>query len=226
MARTDTTPFRDPRNAVGLLTDVLDLALAGPTLTGGLFTVPREAKQKPPALYKFDPDEAISPVIASRDLGREFAKAPRRVFNGYRRKGTADLYQRTKTVYEELPADAWLYGDAKRELHTTLRSLAERGLKIIIASMENVEHWQKFAIDEGRVRGSNATALPEWHSWWHDHVSSALRLGVCRNDVANAECSWRFRDLTERSHRGRNMRAAFEAAWLAGQYKFARSLVE
>jgi hypothetical protein len=216
MARTDTTPFRDPRNAVGLLTDVLDLALTGPTLTGGLFTVPREVKQKPPALYKFDPDEAISPVIASRDLGREFAKAPRRVFNGYRRKGTADLYQRVKAAYEELPSDMWLYGDSKRELHTTLRSLAERGLKIVIASMEDVAHWQRFPSEEGHG----------WHRWWHDHVSSALRLGVCQNDIANAECGWRFRDLTERSHRGRNMRAAFEAAWLAGQYKFARSLVE
>lgn len=223
MARTDTTPFRDPRNAVGLLTDVLDLALVSPTLTGGLFSIPREKKQ--PVLYKFHPDEAISPVIDSRDLGREFAKASRRVFNGYRRKGTADFYQRTKTAYDDLPGDLHIWGDAKRELNATLRSLAERGLKIIIASMENLDHGQKFAVVPGRGP-SNVIALPEWHRWWHDHVSSAIRLGVCQSDIANVECAWRFRDLTERSHRGKNTRAAFEAAWLAGQYKFARQLVE
>jgi hypothetical protein len=201
MTRTDTTPFRDPRNAVGLLTDVLDLALAGPVLVT-LSTKNREMI------------EMINVVARARDLGREFTKAPRKVFNGYRRRGTAGLYQRLKIVSEEMPEDLWLLGEKERALHGTLRSISERGLKIAMIAMENATQWQKFS-----------EVLGEWHRAWHDHVSSALRLGADQAAIVDAECGWRFRDLTDRSHRGRNIRAAFEAAWLAGQYKFAQQLI-
>jgi hypothetical protein len=204
MARTDTTPFRDPRNAVGLLTDVLDLALAGPTLTTSALK-----------------DNAVfEAVIEARNVGREFTKASRRVLNGAFRRNTAGLYQRTKTAREHVPEGSWLMRDTKlRELYATVGALSDRSLQIIEKVMEDAEVW-----NQPGTRGRDPV-IQAWHQSWHDHVSSALRLGVDLATILNLECGWRFRDLTDRSHRGRNVRAAFEAAWLAGQYKFAQQLV-
>ncbi len=59
---TDPTPIEDPRNAVGLLTDVLDLVLAQPDYqlfeTGAIST-----------------DIDMSHPPATRDLGRMFTRA-------------------------------------------------------------------------------------------------------------------------------------------------------
>lgn len=204
MARTDTTPFRDPRNAVGLLTDVLDLALAGPALTASTLK----------------DDAVFEAVVEARDVGREFTKASRRVLNGAFRRNTSGLYQRTKTARECVPAGSWLMRDTKlRDLYATVGSLSDRSLQIIEKVMEDAETWTAV------VPKHRDPVIPEWHKNWHDHVSSALRLGVDLAAILNLECGWRFRDLTDRSHRGRNVRAAFEAAWLAGQYKFAQKLV-
>lgn len=209
--RTDITPFRDPRNVVGLLTDVLDLALRGPVL----------------ARAAADAD-VLSPVTRARDLGREFTKAPRTVLNGYKRKGSSDLYQRVKTVREKMPEDLWLWDAKKRELHGSLRSLGERGLKIIMAVMEDAESWEKFTkpwTERSHSYGSARTVDPEWPREWKDHVLHAIGLGVDLGAILNLDVEWRWRDLTDRSHRGKNIKAAFEAAWLAGQHKFALELI-
>jgi hypothetical protein len=208
--RTDITPFRDPRNVVGLLTDVLDLALRGPVLA------------KPPP----EPT-AVNPAVRSRDLGREFTKAPRTVLNGYKRKGSSDLYQRVKSAYEKLPEDLWGWDARKRELHATLRSLSGRVLEIIMKVMEDLDSWEPFTKPTTQRRyGKVETIDPEWPRQWHDHVSSAIRLGVDLATIMDIEVAWRWRDLTDRSHRGKNVKAAFEAAWLAGQYKFAQQLID
>lgn len=211
MPAPDTTPIRDPRNAVGLLTDVLDLVLRGPVWA------------------TLGPRDALAVMATSRDLGRDFAKAPRTIVNGYKRRGTAAFYQKVKDAWETLPEDLWAIRDTKlRELHSTLSELARANLRIIIDAMEDMQRWDKF-INGWREPGGRWHAPknhdPEWLRFWHDHTSSALRMGADRDAVTLLECSWRFRDLTDRSHRGRNVRAAFEAAWLAGHYKFARQLV-
>jgi len=215
-------PFRDPRNVVGLLTDVLDLALAGPVL----------AKASADA-------DAVNPTARARDLGREFAKAPRTVLNGYKRKGSSDFYQRVKTAREKLPEDLWGWDKRKRELHSTLRSLSERGLKIIMAVMEDLDSWEKFTKPwtesdgnfgmslsaRSHSYGSARTVDPAWPREWESHVASATELGVDRSAISDLDVEWRWRDLTDRSHRGKNIKAAFEAAWLVGQYKFALELI-
>jgi hypothetical protein len=208
-AHPNIAPFRDPRNVVGLLTDVLDLALRGPVL----------AKASADA-------DVLSPVTRARDLGREFTKAPRTVLNGYKRKGFSDLYQRAKTVHEKMPEDLWMWDAKKRELHGSLRSLGERGLKIIMAVMEDAESWEKFTKPTTqRHYGKVTTIDPEWPREWEGHVSHATGLGVDRGAISNLDVEWRWRDLTDRSHRGKNIKAAFEAAWLAGQHKFALELI-
>lgn len=202
MGRPDTTPFRDARNAVGLLTDVFDLALAGPEMAA------------------FSDRETMIVLVRARDLGREFTKASRRVFNGYARKGTSDLYERVKATYKEVPSGAAYSLPIKiRELCATIGSMARHGLRIAELVMEDGVWWEQYA------RGKLIDPADHWNSAWHDHVSSALRLGADRTAIGNLECGWRFRDLTDRSHRGRNVRAAFEAAWLAGHYKFAKQLI-
>jgi len=210
----DTTPIQDPRNAVGLLTDVVDLVLTGPMFSAPLFT-------EHESLYSF---------VVGRDLAREFQKSSRRVFNGFERKTSAALYQRLKTQREKIPAEAsgFKYGDKRRDLYGTLGAIADRGLAIAVMVMEDFDSWKRYTASwvDQRNYGPPVQHDAEWHKVWHDHVSMGLRLGADRNEIFKAECGWRFRDLTDRSHRGRNMRAAFEAAWLAGEYKFARSLLE
>lgn len=208
MTRSDTTPIRDPRNAVGLLTEVLGHVLAMPLWSDG---------------------EHSDLVPVTHALGLEFTKAPRNIFNGYRRRGSSELYQRVKDTQERFPADLWLIRDNRRREHIeTFKSLAQRILYVIVDAMEDIKRWEKFIspwVEPARYGQPAKTNDPEWHKAWHDYVSGAQRLGVDLPTIALAECSWRFRDLTDRSHRGRNVKAAFEAAWLAGQYKFAEQLV-
>jgi hypothetical protein len=197
---------------------VLDLALAGPVL----------AKASADA-------DAVNPTARARDLGREFAKAPRTVLNGYKRKGSSDFYQRVKTAREKLPEDLWGWDKRKRELDATLRSLSERGLKIIMAVMEDLDSWEKFTkpwTERNHIYTNHTgtvshtrTVDPEWPREWESHVASATELGVDRSAISDLDVEWRWRDLTDRSHRGKNIKAAFEAAWLAGQYKFALELI-
>jgi hypothetical protein len=212
VTRSDTTPIRDPRNAVGLLAEVLGHVLATP-LWEIIATDGEHAKIVP----------------ATHELGNEFTKSPRNIFNGYRRRGSSDFYQRAKTLQEKIPADLWLFRDnRRREYIETIRSLAQRIVYVIIDAMEDIKRWEKFIspwVEPARYGQAAKTNDPEWHKAWHDYVSGAQRLGVDLPTIALAECNWRFRDLTDRSHRGRNVKAAFEAAWLAGQYKFAEQLV-
>lgn len=214
MRTTDTTPIRDPRNAVGLMTDVLSLALAGP-------------KWAP--YVAADGDGAALCV----KLGREFSKMPRHFTNGYKRRGgSSELYQRLKAAQELLPADPdWRMRDnGRRETYNTVHSLGSRIYGIALDALEDERRWEKF-ITETKIPAHPWTntpasiAPPEWLKAWHDFVSSAQRLGVDLGEISTIECGWRFRDLTDRSHRGRNVRAAWEAAWLSGNYKFATQLI-
>jgi hypothetical protein len=214
---TDPTPIEDPRNAVGLLTDVLDLVLAQPVYQ----------------LFETDAIKAdvyVAGIPAARDLGRMFTRGPRKVFNGYRRRGTSELYQQLKTVQETPPDADWRIRDnRRRELATASWSMASRILKIAIDVMEDARRWEKYnkAIVEPATPYTPMRAYPApWAKDWEDHIRYARDyFGVDVGAIAMAECSWRFRDLTERSHRGLNTRAAFEAAWLAGQYDFAKRLI-
>lgn len=215
MARTDTTPIRDPRNAVGLLTDVFVLALAGPTW-----------KQCRP-----DGDDGVDACVK---LGYEFSKMPRNYTNGYKRRGgSSELYQRLKTAREKLPIDPdWLIrNNQRREVFTTVDALGSFGLRIAVDTLEDTRRWEKF-ISETHIPASpwsgSAARIdpPEWLKAWHDHVSAAQRLGADLTEITTRECEWRFRDLTDRSHRGRNIRDAWQAAWLSGNYKFATQLIE
>jgi len=211
VTRSDTTPIRDPRNAVGLLTEVL-----GHVLTAPLW-------------MSITSDEHAQLVPATYLLGKEFTKSPRSIFNGYRRRGSSELYRRAKDVQEKLPADLWLIRDARRrDCVETFLALTQRILAVIVDAMEDIKRWEKFIhpwTEPAHYGQPAKTNDPEWHKAWHDYVSGAQRLGVDLPTTALAECNWRFRDLTDRSHRGRNVKAAFEAAWLAGQYKFAEQLV-
>lgn len=215
MRTTDTTPIRDPRNAAGLLTAVLELAIAGDV--GAPYT---------------RNDKNLAEAVK---LGREFSKMPRSFVNGYKRRGgSSNLYQRVKALDERLPSDTDLYLDRssdRRDIAGTAKALADRVLRVAIDTLEDVKRWEKF-ISETHVPASRYTNTPartdppEWRKAWLDHVSGAQRLGADLAAIATIECDWRFRDLTGRSHRGRNIRAAWEAAWLSGNYKFAAELIE
>ncbi len=215
MRETDNTPIRDPRNAGGLLTAVLELALAGPIV----------------AKYP----NVIADLAEIVKVGREFSKMPRSYTNGYKRRGgSSEFYQRIKKLWEAAPPGAMdLYLDRDRErrdAYGTAKSLADRILKVAVDTLEDMTRWEKF-ISETRIPARSYTNTPasieppEWRKAWLDHVSSAQRLGADLSAIATAECDWRFRDLTDRSHRGRNIRAAWEAAWLSGNYKFATQLI-
>jgi len=216
MRTTDTTPIRDPRNAAGLLTATLELALASPIVT------------KYPGV--------VAELASFVKVGHEFTKMPRNYINGYKRRGgSSEFYQRIKALWEAAPPgsmDMYLDRDSgRRDVYGTAKSMADRLLRVAVDTLEDVTRWDKF-INETRVPGSaflgtsSSTAPPEWRKAWLDHVSSAERLGADLGAIATAECEWRFRDLTDRSHRGRNVRAAWEAAWLSGNYKFAAELIE
>lgn len=213
MRTSDTTPIRDPRNAVGLLTDVFALAVAGP------------------AWAKYAPDAGVDACV---QLGREVSKMPRSYTNGYKRRGgSSALYQRIKVAHEQLPADPdWrLRDNARREVITTMNSLGMFILRVATDVLEDEKRWEKFISETHEPANAfmgypAKTNPPEWRKAWLDHVSGAARLGADLSAIATFECEWRFRDLTDRSHRGRNVRAAWEAAWLSGNYKFATELIE
>lgn len=209
MTRADTTPFQDPRNAVGLLTAVLDLAIAAPEIQTS----------------KDVNEEMMRPVHRASQLAHAFVKSPRTVLNGYRRSGYAKLYQSVKETREKLPEDLYTWNKKKVELYATIKSLCDRGLGLTQNMMEDADRWQK-AVVEPRPDPAKPPLKSEWTLGYHDHVSSAARLGVDLSRVHEIEVEWRFRDLTDRGHRGRNIRAAFEAAWLSGNYAFAKQLLK
>jgi len=215
MRTFDTTPVRDPRNAAGMMTDVLALALVGPAWT------------------KYAPG-GDGNVDACVKVSREFSKMPRHFTNGYKRRGgSSELYQRIKKISEALPYDPnWVVRDnAKREVYGNVTALGGRILGIALDALEDERRWEK-CICETREPANTFIGTParinppEWLKIWHDFVSGAARLGADLGEIATVECAWRFRDLTDRSHRGRNVRAAWEAAWLSGNYKFATELIE
>jgi len=216
MRTTDTTPIRDPRNAGGLLTAVLELALAAPSVV------------------KYA--NVIADLAEIVKVGREFSKMPRNYTNGYKRRGgSSEFYQRIKKLWEAAPQGALdLYLDRDRErrdAYGTAKLLADRILKVAVDTLEDERRWVRF-ISETRIPARSYTNTPasieppEWRKAWLDHVSGAQQLGADLSEIATIECEWRFRDLTDRSHRGRNIRAAWEAAWLSGNYRFATELIE
>jgi hypothetical protein len=212
MRPTDTTPIQDPRNAVGLMIDVAEL------------TIPTDDSI---------PDVTNSVFITARDLGREFSRASRRVFNGYRRQDGADLYERTQRVYRDELRDhskLMIRPGSAAERTSTITHLFERALGIAELVMRNFDGWKAYTHEQVPPRspysGVRATTPALWAKTWHDFVSTALRAGVDGTKIELIECNWRFRDLTDRKHRGLNRRAAFEAAWLVGNYKFAKQLLE
>lgn len=211
MPPSDLTPMRDPRNAVGLMTDVLDLV------------VKTESWQSVLA----SDDEAVAIMTFAREAGRKFSKSPKTIANSCRRSGSVGFYEKVNAALE--PVDHWLIRDARRREHRdTLRDLVRRVLLIVEAVMRDAVIWEKYTKPQKVYQGygrPNTMADPMWFKEWHDFVSLAQRFGVDMPTIAKIECNWRFRDLTNRSHRGLNTRAAFEAAWLAGQYKFAIQLV-
>lgn len=209
MTRSDTTPFRDPRNAVGLLTAVLDLAIASPEIETS----------------KDINEEVMRPVHRASQLAHAFVRAPRTVLNGYRRSGHAKLYQSIKETRDKLPEDLHMWSKRKVELYSTIKSLCDRGLGLAQNMLENAAGWQKVIV-EPQHHPAKPPMKSEWTLAYHDHVSSAARLGVDLSRVHELEVEWRFRDLTDRGHRGRNIRAAFEAAWLSGNYEFAKQLLK
>lgn len=208
MPLSDTTPIRDPRNAVGLMADVIKLTAWRGRVIG--------------------PCAAIFETAIA--LGVEFSKSSRRVFNGYERRDGADLYARVKLSQEKLNSNEFAFVRRETAIETigTLRSLCDRTLDIAELAMRNLDAWKVYT-EPQRVSlgyGGFTTADARWHTVWHDHVSAALREGADAHQINLLECNWRFRDLTNRKHRGLCTRAAFEAAWLAGEYKFAKRLLE
>lgn len=217
---SDSTPIEDPRNAVGLLTDVLDTVLTSSTY---------QAFATPARLAGVD----LEHPPAARDLGRMFAKGPRKVLNGYRRRNTAELYQQLKNVYERTPNDRWLIRDVRRgDLAGAAWDMSKRIVRIAMDVMEDARCWEKFVKGwtERQYSPVSGTYVPQfqrppWEKSWSDHQREARMFDVDGFTIAKFECNWRFRDVTERNHRGLATRAAFEAAWLAGQYEFAMQLV-
>lgn len=209
MRPTDTTPIQDPRNAVGLMIAVIDLVLTGD-----------------------DPEPWRTAFATARDLGHEFSKASRRVFNGYARRDGIDLYTRATVAHDELRSrlnEAGSRRSATSDRILTLANLFDHALAIARLAVRNLDDWKAYTHERvlrdhynGNVR-STTPAL--WPNTWHNFVSTALRLGADGIRIELLECNWRFRDLTNRKHRGLHRRAAFEAAWLVGNYTFAKQLL-
>ena len=203
VAKTDTRPYKDPRNAVGLLTDVFDLALVA--------RAPEIAAFKPPPLFA-DLWKDLSCYAEARDVGRSFAKASVEAFSGARRKGTAPLYQRAKSI--RYPIDVYRLSNATQELLHKLNDLVIPIKNIITGVMEDAHGWR------------DPSENKYWIELWKTYVPNALALGADGAGIAHREAHWRWRDVTDRKHRGLSMRAAFEAAWMAGQHDFAMKLVK
>lgn len=214
MTRSDFTPFRDPRNAVGLLTDVLEMALK----TSGIEKVDWTTSDR----REFG---SLDSVHVAANLGHAFAKSPVTVLNGHKRRGHAKLYQQIKDALATLPGDTWLWGKEKRELLATVKSIAWRPLDIVVKVMENATMWERFS-KSYTEQTLNGPVIQGWLREWQDHVSSAVRLGADSSRIHEREVEWRFRDLTDRDHRGRNVRDAFQAVWLTGNYKLAVELLK
>ena len=214
--KPDPTPIEDPRNAIGLLTDVLDLVFAQPAYqlfeTGAISN-----------------DIDMSHPRATRDLGRMFTRGARKVMNGYRRRGTSELYQQLKLVREDMPVDDYTIRDQQRRvLCAAVWDMSRCICVVAMDAMEDSRRWEKHTQEIVEPATSNRPATtypPPWVKTWQDHIHAAGKFGVDVGAIAKLECNWRFRDLTARTHRGLNTRAAFEAAWLAGQYDFAKRMI-
>jgi hypothetical protein len=212
----DTTPFEDPRNAIGLLTEVLDVVLAQPQYQ--MFEVGA-------VNARLD----MSHPRAASDLGHLFRRGPRNLFNGYRRRGTAELYQRFKKLHESMPVDDYTIRDTTRRTQAAaVWDVSRRITRIAMNVMENMTLWDTFnkeIVDAATSYSPKRTYPAPWTREWEATIRDAGKFGVDVATISKIECNWRFRDLTARSHRGLNTRAAFEAAWLAGQYDFAKRLI-
>jgi len=136
---------------------------------------------------------------------RDFSRAPRTALRGAARSGHAALYRRAEQTSQQL-ISLWndLYWDRKQ--WESYFDLADTALNLVITAMTN---------ERPKV------GRQVWLEW----TKVVLRSGIDGQTLQNIELEWRFKDVTDRRHCGASMRAAFEAAWLAKQYKFARQLV-
>lgn len=159
------------------------------------------------------------PVVRGLKIGRTFCRSAITVLRSHRRKVYQQLYKDAKHTLAELRGSAdslpnyspgIVFVNSAPPNYPICR-LAERVCHMVVHAMETCPsdhvYW-------------------DWPTSWHDHVSEVMRIGVDSSEISDRECMWRWRDLTGRRRRGRNVKAAFEAAWLSGNFKFARQLIQ
>ncbi len=215
--------FKDPRNALGLVADVIDLTIK---------TV--EARPLPYTVLATD----AAQLHTVRDLSRAFAKSPKTVLGGATRKGHSALYQQAKQAQKNLVEADYRWHNQRQDFIREIRGLCLVPYWIIHHTMEDMDRWygSKGWIDS-RPNGRNPPvyvdqhkinqiSLPPWSELWAEITKSTNWLQVDNTHLATLEAEWQWRDITERSHRGQNIRAAFEAAWLCKHYDFAIQLLK
>jgi hypothetical protein len=143
-----------------------------------------------------------------RAAAERFVKAPRTAIRGARRKGVRAIYRELERASEA--ANGLGYPPSPID---ELYLLAARPVRLAIAAMEG-DAWRTASFDDG-------TNIPD--ECWRQAAAGA---GVDPWVLEQCEVEWRYRDTVDRKHRGKDMRAAFEAAWLAGERNFAERLLK
>jgi hypothetical protein len=192
---------KDPRHAVGFMACVLHAAKQNITQTQ-LRVV--DSNGATPATKSLDELCAIADA---------FVKSPRKVvINGAKRPGVHGQYERLKQI--KLEGRDYPY---TQDRHKALGLLVDIGDLLRDAMLRIMEDAKQYTapLDDP------ATQYYFWHRVAGLACESEL---ISPHEVRKFECEWQWMDLIERRHRGAVIKAAYEAAWLAGQYEIAWDL--
>jgi len=147
--------------------------------------------------------EIASAIRRCQAAAERFVRAPRTVIRGARRKGARAVYRELAQAVESAKGLGF-----DNSVLDALWLLAYMAADLAVDAMEG-DDW----------RAESDIPSERWRE-------AAVSVGVDPWVIEMREVEWRYRDLVDRKRRGKDMRAAFEAAWLAGERDFAERLLK
>lgn len=152
--------------------------------------------------WPYTAQELNSHMLGCSQIIRDFSDGPKAVVRGANRPGHRDLYQRALKA-RRTSLDEFKY--------SSNLGLSNFGILVVIVGMLP-------RLTELRNYVFGITTLEEFKT-----------LAIANLDgekIHRSELNWRFKDLTNRQHRGNDIRNAFEAAWSVGQRDLAIKLLK
>jgi len=148
--------------------------------------------------------ESFAVIRTVYDLTCSFAHAPRTIIGGYKRPLHYKLAGQIENIREQMVSNPLNNPILSPICSAELRSFI---YDVITAIWSGVKNGYSIRRREDTER---------------DVIK---RYKLNGEEIAKIEMHWIFKDATNRKHHGKEVREAFEAAWLTGNHDFARALV-